>query len=89
MNTLMRRNANSVGFAVPINRFRSVVADLEAGTPVRWSFLGVSHRTLTPAEARRAAEVAPPYLSQPAEILLVLVKSLKTPTPSCRRTCPL
>uniref|UniRef100_A0A7S2SII2 RCK C-terminal domain-containing protein n=1 Tax=Rhizochromulina marina TaxID=1034831 RepID=A0A7S2SII2_9STRA len=52
INTMMRRRANSIGFAVPINRAKAIIDDLSVGKRITHSFLGITHRSITPEIAR-------------------------------------
>jgi S1-C subfamily serine protease len=52
ITTLGRANANSIGFALPINSASRLLPRLQAGEIVKHAFLGLSGREVTPALAQ-------------------------------------
>jgi serine protease Do len=46
INTAIRPDGQNIGFAVPVNMVKQVLADLRGGRPVRRGFLGVGTRDL-------------------------------------------
>ncbi len=46
INTAIRPDGQNIGFAVPVNMIKRVIADLESGKPVSRGYLGVSTRNL-------------------------------------------
>ena len=53
INTAIRPDANGIGFAIPIDKARSITDTLAAGKQVPHPYIGVQMRTLTPELARR------------------------------------
>ena len=53
INTAIRPDANGIGFAIPIDKARSITTTLAAGKQVPHPYIGVQMRTLTPDLARR------------------------------------
>ena len=53
INTAIRPDANGIGFAIPIDKARSITSTLAAGKQVPHPYIGVQMRTLTPELARR------------------------------------
>ena len=53
INTAIRPNANGIGFAIPIDKARSIANTLAAGQQVPHPYVGVQMRTLTPELAQR------------------------------------
>ncbi|MDJ0591949.1 MAG: HhoA/HhoB/HtrA family serine endopeptidase [Pleurocapsa sp. MO_226.B13] len=54
INTAIRPDANGIGFAIPIDKARSITTTLAAGKQVPHPYIGVQMRTLTPEFARRS-----------------------------------
>ena len=52
INTAIRPDANGIGFAIPIDKARSITDTLAAGKQVPHPYIGVQMRTLTPELAR-------------------------------------
>ena len=52
ITTLGRANANSIGFALPINAAKRVLPQLQSGQVVEHAYLGISGRDVTPALAQ-------------------------------------
>lgn len=46
INTMIRSDGQNIGFAVPVNKVKRVLADLRAGKPVKRGFLGVTPQEL-------------------------------------------
>jgi S1-C subfamily serine protease len=53
INTAIRPDANGIGFAIPIDKARSITDTLAAGKQVPHPYIGVQMRTLTPDLARK------------------------------------
>jgi len=53
INTAIRPDANGIGFAIPINKAKSITDTLAAGKQVPHPYIGVQMRTLTPELAQR------------------------------------
>jgi len=53
INTAIRPDANGIGFAIPIDKARSITNTLAAGQQVPHPYIGVQMRTLTPDLAQR------------------------------------
>ena len=53
INTAIRPDANGIGFAIPIDKAKSITKTLAAGQKVPHPYIGVQMRTLTPELARR------------------------------------
>lgn len=53
INTAIRPDANGIGFAIPIDKARSITDTLAAGKQVPHPYIGVQMRTLTPELAQR------------------------------------
>ncbi|MEM7590454.1 MAG: HhoA/HhoB/HtrA family serine endopeptidase [Cyanobacteria bacterium P01_A01_bin.83] len=53
INTAIRPDANGIGFAIPIDKARSITDTLAAGRQVPHPYIGVQMRTLTPELAQR------------------------------------
>ena len=53
INTAIRADAMGIGFAIPINKAKSIKDNLARGEQVPHPFIGVEMRTLTPALARK------------------------------------
>ena len=53
INTAIRPDANGIGFAIPIDKARSITNTLAAGKQVPHPYIGVQMRTLTPELAQR------------------------------------
>ncbi|MEL6442083.1 MAG: HhoA/HhoB/HtrA family serine endopeptidase [Cyanobacteria bacterium J06621_8] len=53
INTAIRPDANGIGFAIPIDKARSITNTLAAGQQVPHPYIGVQMRTLTPELAQR------------------------------------
>lgn len=53
INTAIRPDANGIGFAIPINKAKSITDTLAAGRQVPHPYIGVQMRTLTPELAQR------------------------------------
>ena len=53
INTAIRPDANGIGFAIPIDKARSITDTLAAGKQVPHPYIGVQMRTLTPELARQ------------------------------------
>ena len=53
INTAIRPDANGIGFAIPIDKARSITNTLAAGKQVPHPYIGVQMRTLTPQLARQ------------------------------------
>ncbi len=54
INTAIRPDANGIGFAIPIDKAKSITSTLAAGKQVPHPYIGVQMRTLTPEFARRS-----------------------------------
>ena len=54
INTAIRPDANGIGFAIPIDKARSITTTLAAGKQVPHPYIGVQMRTLTPEFAKRS-----------------------------------
>lgn len=46
INTMIRADGQNIGFAVPVNKVRKILADLRSGKPVKRGFLGVTPQEL-------------------------------------------
>ena len=53
INTAIRPDANGIGFAIPIDKAKSITNTLAAGQQVPHPYIGVQMRTLTPELAQR------------------------------------
>ena len=53
INTAIRPDANGIGFAIPIDKARTIADTLAAGRQVPHPYIGVQMRTLTPELAQR------------------------------------
>ncbi|MGD1920018.1 MAG: HhoA/HhoB/HtrA family serine endopeptidase [Pleurocapsa sp.] len=53
INTAIRPDANGIGFAIPIDKAKSITSTLAAGKQVPHPYIGVQMRTLTPELAQR------------------------------------
>ncbi len=53
INTAIRPDANGIGFAIPIDKAKSITNTLAAGKQVPHPYIGVQMRTLTPELAQR------------------------------------
>ena len=53
INTCIRANAEGIGFAIPINKAKSIISLLSSGSVVPHAFLGVQMSTVTPFSARQ------------------------------------
>ncbi|MCC0176343.1 trypsin-like peptidase domain-containing protein [Waterburya agarophytonicola K14] len=53
INTAIRPDANGIGFAIPIDKAKSITDTLAAGQQVPHPYIGVQMRTLTPELAQR------------------------------------
>ena len=53
INTAIRPDANGIGFAIPIDKAKSITKTLAAGQKVPHPYIGVQMRTLTPELAQR------------------------------------
>jgi S1-C subfamily serine protease len=53
INTAIRPDANGIGFAIPIDKAKTIAATLAAGQQVPHPYIGVQMRTLTPELAQR------------------------------------
>lgn len=53
INTAIRPDANGIGFAIPIDKAKSITKTLAAGKQVPHPYIGVQMRTLTPELAQR------------------------------------
>ena len=53
INTAIRPDANGIGFAIPIDKARTIANTLAAGKQVPHPYIGVQMRTLTPELAQR------------------------------------
>jgi S1-C subfamily serine protease len=53
INTAIRADAMGIGFAIPINKVKSILPLLSKGQAVPHPFLGIQMRTLTPDLARK------------------------------------
>ncbi|MGL4884565.1 MAG: HhoA/HhoB/HtrA family serine endopeptidase [Waterburya sp.] len=54
INTAIRPDANGIGFAIPIDKAKSITASLAAGKQVPHPYVGVQMRTLTPELAQQS-----------------------------------
>lgn len=52
VSTAVRANAEGIGFAIPIDKVKDIVAELASGKTIAHPFLGVKMQTLTPDFAR-------------------------------------
>lgn len=52
VSTAVRANAEGIGFAIPIDKVKEIVAELASGKTIAHPFLGVKMQTLTPDFAR-------------------------------------
>ncbi len=46
INTMIRADGQNIGFAVPVNKVKRILADLRSGKPVKRGFLGVTPQEL-------------------------------------------
>ncbi|WP_448565013.1 HhoA/HhoB/HtrA family serine endopeptidase [Trichothermofontia sp.] len=53
INTAIRADAMGIGFAIPIDRVKQIMAQLERGERIAHPYLGIGMRDLTPELARR------------------------------------
>ncbi len=53
INTAIRADAMGIGFAIPIDKAKAIVAQLQSGGKVRHPYLGVQMATLTPELAKQ------------------------------------
>jgi len=84
INTMIRRRANSIGFAVPINRVKECMSDLIEGKQVAHSFLGITHRTLTPDQAKTHNADPNSYPDNLPEVSGAMVVHVMPSTPAAR-----
>jgi len=54
INTAIRPDANGIGFAIPIDKAKSIEADLAAGKKIPHPYIGVQMVTLTPESAKQS-----------------------------------
>lgn len=53
INTCVRANAEGIGFAIPVDRVRTILNNLARGEKVRHPFVGIHMATITPDFAKR------------------------------------
>jgi len=56
INTAIRANAEAIGFAIPIDRAKSIIGELAKGKKIQHSFLGIQMVSLTPEFAKQNNE---------------------------------
>ena len=54
INTAIRPDANGIGFAIPIDKAKSIESDLAAGKKIAHPYIGVQMVTLTPQSAKQS-----------------------------------
>ena len=54
INTAIRPDANGIGFAIPIDKAKSIESDLAAGKKIAHPYIGVQMVTLTPESAKQS-----------------------------------
>jgi S1-C subfamily serine protease len=80
INTAIRPDANGIGFAIPIDKAKTIVASLAAGKQVPHPYIGVQMRTLTPELAQQSnQDPNSPFLIPEVEGVLVVQVLPNTP----------
>lgn len=80
INTAIRPDANGIGFAIPIDKARSITNTLAAGKKVPHPYIGVQMRTLTPDLAQKSnQDPNSPFLIPETEGVLVVRVLPNTP----------
>ena len=80
INTAIRADAMGIGFAIPINKAKSIIAQLTRGEKVSHPFLGIHMVTVTPEIAKENnAEPSAPFLIPEADGALVMRVSYASP----------
>ena len=83
INTAIRPDANGIGFAIPIDKARTIADALAAGRQVPHPYIGVQMRTLTPELARRNnSNPNSPFMIPEVEGVLVVRVLPNTPAES-------
>lgn len=83
INTAIRPDANGIGFAIPIDKAKSITDTLAAGKQVPHPYVGVQMRTLTPELAQRSNQDPNSPFTIP-EIQGVLIVRVLPDTPAER-----
>ncbi len=75
INTAIRPDANGIGFAIPIDKVKSITDTLAAGQQVPHPYIGVQMRTLTPELAQRSNQDpnSPFFIPETEGVLVVRV----------------
>lgn len=81
INTAIRADAMGIGFAIPIDKAKTIAAKLQRGEKVSHPFIGVAMIDLTPDQARRLNE-DPNSPVQIPEIQGVLVRQVVPKSPA-------
>lgn len=81
INTAIRADANGIGFAIPINKAKSLQSTLAAGKKVAHPFVGIQMVTLTPELAKENNQDPNSAITLP-EIEGVLVMKVLPKTPA-------
>ncbi|MGD1939359.1 MAG: HhoA/HhoB/HtrA family serine endopeptidase [Cyanophyceae cyanobacterium] len=76
INTAIRADAMGIGFAIPINKAKSIQAQLAKGQRVPHPFVGIEMRTLTPELARKNNEDPNALLELPVTTGVLVVNVL-------------
>jgi S1-C subfamily serine protease len=80
INTAIRPDANGIGFAIPIDKAKSITESLAAGKQVAHPYVGVQMRTLTPELAKQSNQNPnSPFLIPEVEGVLVVQVLPNTP----------
>jgi S1-C subfamily serine protease len=80
INTAIRADAMGIGFAIPINKAKSIVAQLTRGEKVSHPFLGIHMVTVTPESAKENnSDPTAPFLIPETQGALVMRVSFASP----------